>query len=141
MNSVANSDNAPFWAEELDWLCAIEFLPPGSEECRQIGSVIVGYLFGYAQLTDTRILALVGDPDAHAYEILLSFSSLRNKQCFLNLVRANDQMGDEYVDELLVPQPEEIRRARPLAAVLPSDVIAHAALLATALIAGSYASG
>lgn len=33
---------------------------------------IVGYLFGYAQMTNARALALVGDPEAGAYELLLT---------------------------------------------------------------------
>jgi hypothetical protein len=37
-------------------------------------SDIIGYLFGYAHLTNTRSLALVGDPEANAYELLFSFS-------------------------------------------------------------------
>jgi hypothetical protein len=31
---------------------------------------IIGYLVGYANLTNTRSLALIGDPDASAYELL-----------------------------------------------------------------------
>jgi hypothetical protein len=45
-------------------------------------SDIIGYLFGYAHLTNTRSLALVGDPDANAYELLFSFSSSEEKDQF-----------------------------------------------------------
>jgi hypothetical protein len=44
-----------------------------------------GILFGYAQLTNTRSLALVGDPEANAYELLFSFSSSEEKDQFLEL--------------------------------------------------------
>ena len=47
---------------------------------------IIGYLVGYANLTNTRSLALLGDPDASAYELLFSFSSPEEKNEFLNLV-------------------------------------------------------
>jgi len=36
---------------------------------------IIGYLVGYAHLSNTRSLALFGDPDASAYELLFSFST------------------------------------------------------------------
>jgi hypothetical protein len=32
---------------------------------------IIGYLVGYSDLSNTRALALLGDPDASAYERLL----------------------------------------------------------------------
>ena len=95
-------------------------------------SDIIGYLFGYAHLTNTRSLALVGDPEANAYELLFSFSSSEEKDQFLELVRSNLDMGTEYIEnDLLSPTTEEIRDARPLAMVLPQDVLNHAALIAT----------
>ena len=39
-----------------------EFLPGDDPEGRLFGADIVGNLFGYAQLTNTRVLALMGDP-------------------------------------------------------------------------------
>ena len=46
-------------------------------------SDIIGYLFGYAHLTNTRSLALVDDPEANAYELLFSFPS----NCLFALMR------------------------------------------------------
>jgi hypothetical protein len=43
----------PYWQDEDDWLCTIEFLPGGDPERRLFGADIVGYLVGYAQLTNT----------------------------------------------------------------------------------------
>jgi hypothetical protein len=48
-------------------------------------------MFAFAQWTDTRMLALVGDPQADAYELLFSFSSPANKAKFLNLLQSNDE--------------------------------------------------
>src|ERR1700757_1346023 len=53
---------------EDDWLCTVEFLPSDDLEGRAFAADIVGYLFGYAQLANARTLALVGDPEAGAYE-------------------------------------------------------------------------
>jgi hypothetical protein len=69
-------DFEPYWQDETDWLSTVEFLPTDDPEARIFASDIIGYLFGYAHLTNTRSLALVGDPDANAYELLFSFSSL-----------------------------------------------------------------
>ena len=123
----------PYWQDEDDWLCTIEFLPGDDPEGRLFGAEIVGHLFGYAQLTNTRVLALIGDPDASAYELLFSFSSPAEKKEFLNLVRPNEDMGNDYVVEFTPPTAEEIRNARPPATVLPHDALTHAMLIAAAL--------
>jgi hypothetical protein len=90
-------------------------------------------LVGYANLTNTRSLALVGDPDASAYELLFSFLSPEEKNEFLNLVRSNEDMGNDYIRELTRPTAEELRNARPLATVLPQDALTHAMLIAVTL--------
>jgi hypothetical protein len=58
------------------------------------------YLVGYANLTNTRSLTLLGDPDASAYELLFSFPSPEEKNEFLNLARSNEDMGTDYIIEL-----------------------------------------
>ena len=125
----------PYWQDEKDWLCAIEFLPTHDPEARLHGADIIGYLVGYANLTNTRSLALLGDPDASAYELLFSFSSPEEKNEFLNLVRSNEDMGNDYIIEFTAPTTEEIRSARPLATVLPHDALTHAMLVAVTLCA------
>jgi hypothetical protein len=105
-------------------------------EARIFASDIIGYLFGYAHLTNTRSLALVGDPDANAYELLFSFSSSQEKKQFLELVRSNPEMGNDYIEnDLLSPTTEEIKDARPLGMVLPQDVLNHAAPITAILCA------
>ena len=69
---------------------------------------IIGYLVGYANLTNTRSLALLGDPDAGAYELLFSFSSPEEKNEFLNLVRSNEDMGEDYIISLRRPPPKKL---------------------------------
>jgi hypothetical protein len=59
---------------------------------------IVGYLFGYAQLANARALALVGDPEADAYELLFSFSTPGDKNRLLDLVRSNGDLGSDYIE-------------------------------------------
>ena len=126
-----------YWQYEKDWLCTVEFLPTDDPEARLYGADIIGYLVGYANLTNTRSLALLGDPDAGAYELLFSFSSPEEKSEFLNLVRSNEDMGKDYVIEFTTPTTEEIKNARPLATVLPHDALTHAVLIAATLCAGT----
>jgi hypothetical protein len=113
-------------------------LPSNDPEARLFAADMVGYLFGYAQLTNTRSLALVGDPNAGAYELLFSFPTPGEKEQFLNLVRSNEDMGNDYIEnDFMSPTTEEILTARPLATVLPEDVLSHATLIAAALCAGA----
>jgi hypothetical protein len=131
-------DIEPYWQDEDDWLCTVEFLPSNDAEGRVFAAGIVGYLFGYAQLTNARALALVGDPGAGAYELLFSFSTPGDKDQFLDLVRSNEDMGSDYIEnDFMSPTTEEIRNARPLVAVLPEDIVSRATLIASALCAGT----
>jgi hypothetical protein len=135
LRTKRKDDFEPYWQDEKDWLCIVEFLPTDNPEARLFAADIIGYLVGYANLTNTRSLALLGDPDASAYELLFSFSSPEEKNEFLNLVRSNEDMGNEYIIELTPPTTEEVRNARPLATVLPHDVLTHAMLTAVTLCA------
>jgi hypothetical protein len=111
-------------------------LPTDDPEARLYSADIIGYLVGYAHLTNTRSLALLGDPDASAYELLFSFLTPEEKDQFLDLVRSNEDLGDDYIkNDFMSPTTEEIRNARPLAAVLPQDVMTHAILVATTIFA------
>ena len=66
MGSYLKDDFEPYWDEEKEWLCTVEFPPRDDPEARSFSAEIIGYLFGYAHLTNTRALALLGDPDANA---------------------------------------------------------------------------
>jgi hypothetical protein len=136
LRTKRKDDLEPYGQDEKDWLCIVEFLPTDNPEARLFGADIIGYLVGYANLTNTRSLALLGDPDAGADELLFSFSSPEEKNEFLNLVRSNEDMGKDYIIELTPPTDEEIRNARPLATVLPQDALTHAMLIAATVCAG-----
>jgi hypothetical protein len=99
---------------------------------RERTAVVIGSLLAYASQTNTRSLALVADPHGVAYEILFSFHSPEEKSRFLELIRSNQELGNEYIeDDLMTPTVEEMRDARPLATVLPQRVMARATLVAT----------
>ena len=109
LGTMRKEDFEPYWQDEKDWLCIVEFLPTDNPEARLFATDIIGYLVGYANLTNTRSLALLGDPDASAYELLFSFSSPEEKNEFLNLVCSNKDMGKDYIIELTPLTTEEIR--------------------------------
>jgi hypothetical protein len=111
-------------------------LPSDNPEARLFAADIIGYLVGYANLTNTRSLALLGDPDDGAYELLFSFSSPEEKDEFLNLVRSNEDMGKDYIIEFTPPTTQEIRNAGPLATVLPHDALTHAVIATGSLTTG-----
>ena len=137
MRTKRKDDLEPYWQDEKDWLCIVEFLPTDNPEARLFAADLIGYLVGYANLTNTRLLALLGDPDASAYELLFSFSSPEEKNEFLNLVCSNEDLGKDYIIELTPPTTEEIRNARPLGMVLPQDALTHVMFIAANLCVGT----
>ena len=138
MATKRKDDFETYWRDEKDWLCTVGFLPTDDPEARLFAADIIGYVFGYAHLINTRSPALLGDPDASAYELLFSFASPDEKDQFLDLVRSNEDLGSDYIEnDFMSPTTEEIRNARPLATVLPEDVVTHAALIAATILASS----
>lgn len=94
--------------------CAFEFLNGEDPNRRDLAADTIGCLMGYAHLANTRSLALVGDPVEMEYYILFSFSSPAEKKRCLDLIRSNDDLGREYIEnDLVQPTEEEIRDARP----------------------------
>jgi hypothetical protein len=119
----------PFWRNEADWIVLIEFLVDYDPEERARAADAIGYMLGYAQMTNTRMLALVGSAKDNVYELLFSFDSPEHKAEFLRLLQSNDDTRTEE-DEILVPRQDEIDAAQPITRVLPQDVLPH--VLATA---------
>ncbi len=62
MRTNGKDDFEPYWQDERDWLCTVEFLPTDDPKARLSAANIIGYLCGYAHLTNTRSLAVLGDP-------------------------------------------------------------------------------
>ena len=91
-------------------------MPADDPEARAYTADFVGCLLAYAHLTNSRSLALLGDPDpdADAHEILFYFASPEEKRQFLVLIRANKDLGNDYIEnDFMLPTNEEIRNARP----------------------------
>ena len=124
------------WQHESDWLCTIEMLPDDIED-RASSAENIGHLMAYAVLTNTRMLALLGDPKITTYELLFSFASQQDREQFMSLVRSNDDLSiDDWGDNgFVIPSADEIRDCRPIAEVLPEDVLGRAWMVATTLCA------
>jgi hypothetical protein len=88
----------PYWQDEKDWLCIVDSCPPTIQRLGSLPRDIIGYLVGYASLTNTRSLAVLGDPDASAYELLFSLSSPEEKNEFLNSVSPQQFSTFDNVD-------------------------------------------
>jgi hypothetical protein len=66
------------------------------------------------------------------------FSTPGDKDQFLDLVRSNEDMGSDYIEnDFMSPTTEAIRNPRPLVAVLPEDIESRATLIASVLCAGT----
>jgi hypothetical protein len=138
MTIADSSAFVPLWLDETDWVCIIEFLPPEPEyeAERARGAEVAGYLSAYAFMTDTRMLVLLGDPVAGAYEFLFSFSSTANKEKFMELVQSNELTETE--EELItIPSRSEIEDARPPGQVLSEDVLRHVTAISMMVLSGS----
>ena len=49
MLGTKRKDNfEPYWQDEKDWLCIVEFLPTDNPEARLFAVEIIGYFVGYA---------------------------------------------------------------------------------------------
>ncbi|WP_260706540.1 hypothetical protein [Edaphobacter flagellatus] len=129
----------PYWRDEGDWVVLIEFLRTDDAEDRARGIEAIGSMLAYAQITDTRMLALTGDRKADAYELLFSFSSPENKAEFLRLLKSNDATDCED-EEILVPNQAEIEAAQPIARVLPDDVMRQVTAIAMMMFGGQTES-
>jgi hypothetical protein len=125
----------PFWREEQNWIVLIEFLVDYDEEDRARGAEAIGYMLAFAQLTNTRMLALVGDAAAYCYELLFSFDTPDHKAEFLRLIQSNEATACTE-EEIHLPQQEEIDAAQPLDKVLPADVIRQVTVIAALHAAG-----
>ena len=79
LGTKRNDDFEPYWQDEKDWLCIEEFLATDDPEARLFAADIIGYLVGYANLTNTRSLALLGNPDASVTSFYFPFRLLRRK--------------------------------------------------------------
>jgi len=125
----------PFWLDEKDWLVTLAMVDLKDEKDKVECAQVIGYLVAYAFLTNTRYLAVVGDPRMVTYELLFSFDTPEDKGRFLQLVNGNEITRMEPF-EWMVPSRGEISRAKPIGLVIPEDIMELAILIAASVIHG-----
>lgn len=113
------------------------FLRDDDQEDRSRGAEAIGYMLAYANMTDTRMLALVGGAKDGAYELLFSFNSTENKLEFLRLLQSNEATACEE-KEILVPRQEETDAAQPITCVLPADMFRQVMVTSTMLASNDH---
>lgn len=123
----------PYWLDEKDWLLTLIMVDLDDPEEKAEAGEVIGYLYGYASLTNTRMLALIGDPEMITYELLFSFDTPEHKHGFLRMVDSNE-LTHRAPEEWMTPEFEEIRDARPLGHVIPDDIMQYAQLIAVPLM-------
>ncbi len=134
------------WAGEKIWLLEVVPLEPDDGKYNLIVLNWIGRLAAFALVTNARMLAQVGDPDALIYELWFNFESHRDKRAFLAFVR-----GDGYSDprddgEFETPSEEDLSaptRLRPWGKVFPARHVSviRTVMAATVMALDEYSAG
>jgi hypothetical protein len=54
LGTKRKDDFEPYWQDEKDWLCIVEFLPTDNSEARLFAADIIGYLGSDRQISRTH---------------------------------------------------------------------------------------
>jgi hypothetical protein len=121
----------PYWREEKEWLVNVVMLPAFDPDGLVQALDSIGNFLAFSMATETRMLALVIDPDVPTYELWFSFSSQKQREEFLQMV-----LDDGYADpdeEYCFNPPnnlEDLKNLRPISEVFPKDQIDYIMALA-----------
>ena len=114
----------PYWLDEKDWLVEVIMLPKDEDVSPDLE--YIGKLLAFSLITNTRMIAQIGDPneDFPAYELWFSFTTPENKQRFLDLVRQDGYADPDEPTTLKEPPVlEDLPHLRPLNYVFPKEVM------------------
>jgi len=128
----SNDDKFPaYWKEEKEWLVEVVLLPAFDPDGLAENLDWIGKLLAFSMATETRMLAVVSDPDVPTYELWFSFSSQKQKQEFLQMVR-DDGYADPDEENCFEPPNslEVLADLRPIGEVFPKDQNDHITALA-----------
>jgi hypothetical protein len=114
----------PYWLDEKDWLVEVIRLTKGEDHSADLD--YIGKLLAFSLITNTRMIAQIGDPneDYPAYELWFSFISPENKQRFLDMVRQDGYADPDEAMTLREPRVlDDLPHLRPLSYVFPKDTM------------------
>jgi hypothetical protein len=122
----------PYWMNETDWLVDVVGLPEDAlPDDMEVSLDYIGRLFAFSVATDTRMLAQVGNPEMTTYELWFSFSSEKQKQEFLTLVRDDGYADpDEEACFFVPPSFDDLADLRPIALVFSRHQSDHITAIA-----------
>lgn len=120
-----------YWEEEKEWLVEVVLLPAFDPDGLAENLDWIGKLLAFSMATETRMLAVVSDPDVPTYELWFSFSSQKQTQEFLQMVR-DDGYADPDEENCFEPPNslEVLADLRPIGEVFPKDQNDHITALA-----------
>lgn len=102
-------DVEPYWQDEDDGLSRWNSCPAMTPKGGCLVQTSSAICLADAQLTNASALALVGNSEAPAYELLFSFSPPDEKDQLLDVVRSNEDIGSDYIEnDFISPTTEEI---------------------------------
>jgi hypothetical protein len=114
----------PYWLDEKDWLVDDIRLP--KDEDRSADLDYMGKLLAFSLITNTRMIAQIGDPNEEypAYELWFSFTNPENERRFLDLVRKDGYADpDEAMTLKEPPALDDLPHLRPLSYVFPKETM------------------
>lgn len=128
------------WKDEKNWLVTVAMLGPEGDPGNKEYLDWIGRVFAFATVTNTRMLALRGDPFWPTYELWFSFISDNEKRRFINLVR-DDGYADPDEDLRPPVSLNDMSALRPFGEIFPKDQAAHICEVAEITFMDMIASG
>jgi hypothetical protein len=120
-----------YWGEEKEWLVDVVMLPAFDPDSLAETLDSIGNFLAFSMATETRMLALVIDPDVPTYALWFSFSSQKQREEFLQMVRDDGYADPDEEDCFYPPNSlEDLKDLRPIGEVFPKDQIDHIMALA-----------
>ena len=135
-------DSSP-WKDDKNWLVTVAILGPNDNPDNAECLDWIGRLFAFASVTNTRMLAVRGDPSWPTYELWFSFIDDNEKRRFINLVRDDGYADPDDPDDGLNPPGslKDLPDLRPISFIFPKDQEAHVRAIAGATMVRMEASG
>jgi hypothetical protein len=125
-----------FWLEERDWLVEVVMVPDDNPEDAAIVLEWIGRVYAFSMATNTRMLAMIGDPDIPSYELWFSFDTENEKQQFLQFIREDGYADpDEENSFQAPPDLADIPRLQMITKVLPEHQLNRIMRAAMVMIA------
>lgn len=135
-------DSSP-WKDDKNWLVTVAILGPSDDPDNAECLDWVGRLFAFASVTNTRTLAVRGDPSWPTYELWFSFINDNEKRRFINLVRDDGFADPDDPDDGFNPPGslKDLPDLQPISLIFLEHQEARIRAIAETTMAKMMASG